>query len=218
MYLKIDELCNVCHVYNTMNYIQSIYRISEGYLIDTIDKQGFPSQLLITYAEYPYYNIFGRSSYGKNYVRQQQVQIPEEFTQHKIIEQDFSSSTREYILSLSNNSRIVFGLDISTRYVGDGENKWDEYDDNSRLSQYLKNYTGPYYRVWISNLCHLSKDYPDLSEVYPHVFHDGMYMQSDPPQAVYIVNQQYLNDSINVFSRKLSAIVKDGYPQLTKFP
>ena len=83
----------------------------------------------------------------------------------------------KYTLTLSNNLCIVFGLNIFTRYISDGHNTLDEYDDNSTISQYLKTYTRPYYRVWITGLRHLSTDIPNISDIYPNVYHNGMYMK-----------------------------------------
>ena len=206
------------YITNTMNYIQSIYRISKGYVINTIDKFGQCSNMYLIYSEYPFASIHVCSSHLTRYDKQTQVTLPEEFTQYKIIKSELSSSPLKYTLTLSNNLCIVFGLNIFTRYISDGHNTLDEYDDNSTISQYLKTYTRPYYRVWITGLRHLSTDIPNLSDIYPHVYHNGMYMQSDPPQTVYIVNGQYLDESINAFARKLSAVVKTGYPQLTQFP
>lgn len=152
------------------------------------------SDMYFIYSQYPFAPIHLRKSYLTHHDKQTQITLPEEFTHYKIIKSKLSSSPLKYTLTLSNNLCIVFGLNIFTRYISDGQHTLDEYDDNSTISQYLKTYTGPYYRVWITGLRHLSNDIPNLYDIYHHLCHNGVCVQSDPPQTVYIVNGQYLEN------------------------
>lgn len=76
-----------------------------------------------------------------------------------------------------------------------------EYKTTKQI--YFDTYTGPYKMVYISNL---DKPYK-LDKIYNHIYFDGYIESFNPIRLYYIVNEQYLAESIKVFSDTLDATV-----------